>query len=55
MARIILCSCLLLQACASHSVRCDARLQAINATEQPTAAVANVSLAGHAKPAGTSP
>jgi hypothetical protein len=31
MARLIICFTLLLQACASHAVRCDAHLQAINA------------------------
>jgi hypothetical protein len=31
MARIIFCLTLLLQACASHVVRCDAHLQPINA------------------------
>jgi hypothetical protein len=50
---MILCGCLLLQACASHSVRCDAHLQAINPSQQDTAA--NASMAGHSKPAGTSP
>jgi hypothetical protein len=31
MARIIVCVTLLLQACGSHVVRCDAHLQPINA------------------------
>jgi hypothetical protein len=46
MARIIFCLTLLLQACASHVVRCDAHLQPINApaaagnASHPTTAVA---------------
>jgi hypothetical protein len=31
MARFVICLTLFLQACASHVVRCDARLQPINA------------------------
>jgi hypothetical protein len=31
MARVIICLTLLLQACGSHVVRCDAHLQPINA------------------------
>ena len=34
MARLILCLTLLLQACASHNVRCDAHLQPINAAAE---------------------
>lgn len=50
MVRISICLALFLQACASHVMRCDAHLQAINAPAEKPALSEKAAAAGTSTP-----